>query len=70
MPETIGMSSALHASPMPWMQPTNWPMIRGFSGLPKFMLSVVASGRAPVAQRLRKHSATACRPPSTGSAKQ
>jgi hypothetical protein len=28
-------------------------MISGFSGLPKFRLSVVASGRAPTAQRLR-----------------
>ena len=26
------------------MQPTNWPMISGRSGLPKFMLSVMASG--------------------------
>ena len=32
---------------MPLIAPTNWPMISGFSGLPKFRLSVVARGRAP-----------------------
>src|SRR6185437_7394728 len=31
---------------MPRMQPTNWPMISGRSGLPKFRLSVMASGVA------------------------
>ena len=29
---------------MPSMQPTIWPMISGFSGLPKLRLSVSASG--------------------------
>ena len=38
----------------------------GFSGLPKFILSVAASGFAPVTTRLRQASATACLPPSTG----
>jgi hypothetical protein len=66
LPDTIGMSSARQAAPMPLSAPTNWPMISGFSGLPKLRLSVVASGRAPTAQRLRKASATACLPPSTG----
>ena len=33
-------------------------------GLPKFMQSVAASGRAPTAQRLRYASAIACLPPS------
>ena len=41
------MSSAATAAPMPFSAPTNWPMISGFSGLPKFRLSVVASGFAP-----------------------
>ena len=41
------MSSAVQAAPMPLMAPTNWPMISGFSGLPKFRLSVAASGCAP-----------------------
>ena len=44
---------------MPRMAAANWPMISGFSGLPKFMLSVIASGRAPTAVRLRQASATA-----------
>ena len=51
---------------MPSMQAANWPMISGFSGLPKFRQSVIASGVAPTAVRLRQASATACRPPSTG----
>ena len=55
---------------MPSMQPTNSPMTCGFSGLPKFRQSVIASGRAPTAQRLRQASATACMPPRTGSAAQ
>jgi hypothetical protein len=42
----------------------------GFSGLPKFMLSVSASGSAPTAVKLRQLSATACMPPRSGSAKQ
>ena len=50
--------------------PANSPMISGFSGLPKFMLSVSASGSAPTAVRLRQLSATACMPPRTGSARQ
>ena len=41
-------------------------MISGFSGLPKFMLSVSASGSAPTAVRLRQFSATACMPPRIG----
>jgi len=48
----------------------NWPMISGRSGLPKFMLSVSASGRAPTAVRLRQASATAWAPPVSGSARQ
>ena len=55
---------------MPLMQPTNWPIISGFSGLPKFILFVIASGRAPVAVILRQASATACAPPISGSARQ
>ena len=55
---------------MPRMAAANWPMISGFSGLPKFMLSVIASGRAPTAVRLRQASATAWRPPASGSAAQ
>ena len=43
-------------------------MISGFSGLPKFMQSVIASGVAPVAVMLRHASATACAPPASGSA--
>ena len=53
---------------MPRMQAANWPMISGRSGLPKFMLSVIASGRAPVAVMLRQASATAWAPPVSGSA--
>ncbi len=34
--DTTGKSSARQASAMPSMQPTNWPMISGCSGLPKF----------------------------------
>ena len=30
---------------MPLIAPTNWPMISGFSGLPKFRLSVAAKRR-------------------------
>ena len=41
------------AAALPPKEPTNCPMISGFSGLPKLRLSVVASGRAPVAVRLR-----------------
>ncbi len=41
------MSSAIQAAPMPLIAPTNWPMISGFSGLPKFRLSVAARGVAP-----------------------
>ena len=55
---------------MPRIAAANWPMISGFSGLPKFMLSVIASGRAPTAVRLRHASATACAPPASGSAAQ
>ena len=56
----------MQAAPMPLMAPTSWPMISGFSGLPKFRLSVAASGVAPQATRLRQASATACLPPSNG----
>ena len=45
-------------------------MISGRSGLPKLRLSVAASGRAPVAVRLRYASATACAPPRSGLARQ
>ncbi len=55
---------------MPSIVPANWPMISGRSGLPKFMLSVIASGRAPTAVRLRQASATACAAPWYGSAAQ
>ena len=55
---------------MPRMAAANWPMISGFSGLPKFMLSVSASGRAPTAVRLRQASATAWQAPTSGSAAQ
>src|SRR4028118_1462557 len=51
---------------MPRMQPATWPMISGRSGLPKFMLSVIASGRAPTAGRLRHVSAAAWAPPVSG----
>jgi len=43
-------------------------MISGRSGLPKFRQSVMASGSAPIAVRLRQHSATACFALSVGSA--
>ena len=55
---------------MPFRQPTNWPMFSGRSGLPKLRLSVIASGRPPTAVMLRQASATACLPPSNGSASQ
>jgi hypothetical protein len=70
LPDTTGKLSASQAAAMPRMTAANCPMISGFSGLPKFMLSVSASGRAPVAIRLRQASATACLPPSSGSATQ
>ena len=66
--DTTGKSSASHAAAMPRIAAANWPMISGFSGLPKFMLSVIASGRAPTAVRLRHASATAWAPPTSGSA--
>jgi len=66
----MGTSSARHASPMPRMAFTSCPMISGFSGLPKFRLSVIASGLPPTAVMLRQASATACLPPSYGSASQ
>ena len=69
MPDTTGKDSARQASAMPSIDWANWPMIRGISGLPKFMLSVTAMGSAPVAVRLRQASATACRPPIFGSAR-
>src|SRR5207237_27375 len=48
---------------MPAMTPTNSPMISGRSGLPKFMLSVNASGSAPTEIRSRQLSATSWPPP-------
>ena len=54
---------------MPSTEPTNWPMTSGRSGLAKFMLSVMASGSAPTAIRLRQVSATACFVPMAGSAR-
>ena len=60
----------MQASAMPFTASTNSPMISGRSGLPKFMQSVMASGSAPTAVRLRQHSATACLAPSRGSAAQ
>src|SRR5262249_26027221 len=42
----------------------------GRSGLPKLRLSVMASGLPPTAVMLRQASATACLPPSNGSASQ
>ena len=65
-----GSRAPCRPSAMPRMQPTSWPMISGRSGLPKLRLSVSASGRAPTAVRLRQASATACLPPSNGSASQ
>ena len=58
----------MQAFAMPFTLPTNWPMISGRSGLPKFMLSVMASGSAPTAVRLRQVSATAWIVPISGSA--
>jgi hypothetical protein len=49
---------------MPSVARTIWPMVSGFSGLPKFRLSVMAIGSEPAAVRLRQASATACLPPS------
>ena len=46
------------------MHSTNWPMISGFSGLPKFIQSVMAIGRAPDAIKFLQVSTTACLPPS------
>ena len=60
----------MQAAEIPRTAPANWPMTSGFSGLPKFMLSVIASGVAPVAVMLRHASATACMPPRYGSAAQ
>ena len=68
LPETIGISNCLAASAIPSIARTSCPIISGFSGLPKFKLSVEAIGFAPTAQRLRNASATACLPPSNGSA--
>ena len=58
------------ASPTPCRHPTNWPIYSGRSGLPKLRLSVSASGVAPRTVMFRQASATACLPPSTGSAAQ
>ena len=52
------------------MQPTNWPIIFGRSGFPKFILLVTASGFAPVAIIFLQASATACAPPVSGPARQ
>lgn len=51
--DTIGKSSARHASPVYLQRADELAHDSGFSGLPKFRLSVVASGRAPTADRLR-----------------
>ena len=48
------------------MHSTNCPIISGFSGLPKFIQSVIAIGRAPDATRFLQVSTTACLPPSYG----
>ena len=68
LPETIGISNFSAASAIPFMARTSCPIISGFSGLPKFKLSVEAIGFAPTAQRFRNASATACLPPINGSA--
>src|SRR5262245_34056964 len=55
---------------MPRTAASNWAMTSGFSGLPKFRQSVIASGRAPTAATERAASATAIAPPRYGSAAQ
>ena len=61
------MSKARHASAMPSIARENCHITSGFSGLPKFRQSLIASGRAPVTQTLRAASATACWVPTYGS---
>ncbi len=52
---------------MPRTAASNWAMTSGFSGLPKFRQSVIASGRAPTQATERAASATAIAPPRYGS---
>src|SRR6267378_5293276 len=62
----MGVPSASQASVSPSMTAENWPMISGFSGLPKFRQLVAATGSAPVHDTLRAASATLWLAPSRG----
>src|SRR6267142_143167 len=62
----MGVPSVSQASVSPSMTSENWPMISGFSGLPKFRQLVAATGSAPVHDTLRAASATLWLAPSRG----
>ena len=66
LPPVMGVSKNLQASDIPSMASTNWFMISGRSGFPKFRQFVAATGFAPTVARLRQHSATASMAPSRG----
>src|SRR5262245_45409192 len=70
LPPVIGVPRTRHASPMPWMALTSWPMTSGFSGLPKFRQLVAPRGTAPEQATFRAASATASFAPSAGSSQQ
>src|SRR5947199_9508523 len=70
LPPVIGVPNARQASPNPSTASRICQKFAGLYGLPKFRLSVTASGRAPEQVRLRAASATAIRPPSRGSSAQ
>src|SRR5207253_10449614 len=70
LPPTTGVLNARHASAIPSTASRNCQKFSGLYGLPKFKLSVTASGRAPEQVRFRAASATAMRPPSRGSSAQ
>src|SRR5437870_104546 len=70
LPPVTGVPNARHASATPSTASRNCQKFSGLYGLPKFKLSVTASGFAPEQVRLRAASATAILPPWRGSSRQ
>src|SRR6266436_4073503 len=69
-PPVTGVPNARQASATPSTASRSCQKFSGLYGLPKFRLSVTASGRAPEQVRFRAASATAICPPSRGSSAQ
>src|SRR5205085_12555770 len=69
-PPTTGVPKARQVSATPSTASRNCQKFSGLYGLPKFRLSVTASGIAPEQVRFRAASATAIRLPSRGSSAQ